>query len=264
MVTGHAGGGRPRGTAHLGVVLSDLECLRIEIDTNWCRDQRGRLSHERVPEAVAPWAPHLLWAGARQGSLLDLGVAVPDRLAEALRRLHDDEPVTRDPTLPPVHAATYRDLVTEAVGPVRITRVVCFVFDGVPEHPLAPEWRGRAEVVTSEDPAAAALLGLLPAGHVDPGRGPWAAVTVGGRPVSACSTARSFEHGAEAGTWTDPAFRGVGFAATATTAWASLLLPGPRVLFYCTDEGNRSSQQVAARLGLRATGWLWRLDPASH
>ncbi|MFG1701639.1 GNAT family N-acetyltransferase [Nonomuraea sp. M3C6] len=61
----------------------------------------------------------------------------------------------------------------------------------------------------------------------------------------------------EAGTWTSPAFRGRGYAATATAAWADLF-SGTR-LFYSTSADNHSSQRVAARLGLRNIGWLWKL-----
>ena len=58
---------------------------------------------------------------------------------------------------------------------------------------------------------------------------------------------------------------GVGAAATAA-AWAAILRPTGRALFYNTDASNRSSLQVAERLHLRPIGWTWRLrarDPGA-
>ncbi|MEO3803255.1 hypothetical protein [Nonomuraea sp. B1E8] len=50
---------------------------------------------------------------------------------------------------------------------------------------------------------------------------------------------------------------GPGLAAATTAAWAGLL-PGTR-LFYSTSADDHSSRRVAARLGLRSIGWLWKL-----
>lgn len=81
-----------------------------------------------------------------------------------------------------------------------------------------------------------------------------------GRVVSMCHTPRISSAGAEAGTWTDPKFRGRGYAAAATAAWADLLAATSPFLFYSTTADNRSSQRVAERLGLRQIGWLWKLS----
>ncbi|TDD22393.1 N-acetyltransferase [Nonomuraea diastatica] len=86
---------------------------------------------------------------------------------------------------------------------------------------------------------------------------PWAMVVADDQVAAICHTARLTTAGAEAGVWTAPAFRGRGLAAATTATWADLL-PGTR-LFYSTSADNHSSQRVAARLGLRAIGWLWKL-----
>ena len=67
------------------------------------------------------------------------------------------------------------------------------------------------------------------------------------------------ERAAECGVWTDRNFRGQGHASAVTAAWADILQPTGRRLFYCTDSDNLSSQRVAARLGLRPLGWIWTL-----
>jgi predicted GNAT family acetyltransferase len=77
--------------------------------------------------------------------------------------------------------------------------------------------------------------------------------------ISLCHSARLTEVAAEAGVWTDPRHRGHGLAAATTAAWASLLAPTGRQLFYSTSADNRSSQQVTARLGLRCIGWTWQV-----
>ncbi|WP_066951337.1 GNAT family N-acetyltransferase [Microtetraspora fusca] len=76
-------------------------------------------------------------------------------------------------------------------------------------------------------------------------------------------TPRRTRAGAEAGTWTDPAFRGRGYAAATTAAWAGLLSADCPHLFYSTSADNLSSQRVAGRLGLRAIGRLWKLTKES-
>jgi predicted GNAT family acetyltransferase len=80
-----------------------------------------------------------------------------------------------------------------------------------------------------------------------------------GEVVSICHCARLSDRGAEAGVWTDAKYRGRGLAAAVTAAWASLLAGSGRTLFYSTSAENVSSQRVAARLGLREIGWMWKV-----
>ncbi|NUR82851.1 MAG: GNAT family N-acetyltransferase [Nonomuraea sp.] len=86
---------------------------------------------------------------------------------------------------------------------------------------------------------------------------PWAMIVRDEEVVSVCHTPRRAPEGAEAGTWTREDHRGRGYAAATTAVW-SWLLPGPR--FYSTSAGNRSSQRVAARLGLTELGAIWKLN----
>ncbi len=93
--------------------------------------------------------------------------------------------------------------------------------------------------------------------------GPWAMLGVCGQVVSICHTPRDSPMGAEAGTWTDPAFRGHRYACASTAAWASVMgQRDGRPLFYSTADDNLSSQRVAARLGLASLGWIWSLRAA--
>jgi RimJ/RimL family protein N-acetyltransferase len=238
-----------------------LDCLRIEIDTNWIRDDRGRLLAPRVPEPDPETAPYLLWAAAREGTLLDLGWPVPEGTAQQLLEVHQKEPAPIDPADLPPWAERYGKIISEAVGPSVVARVPCFVMDTIPMYRLPHDWERSAEVVRSTDGRVVRRSAAMPPTNIDERRGPWAGVVVDGELVSHCSTARLWDFGAEAGTWTDPAYRGRGFAAAATAIWASMLFHESRLLFYCADETNRSSRAIAERLALRPIGWMWRLDP---
>jgi hypothetical protein len=91
--------------------------------------------------------------------------------------------------------------------------------------------------------------------------GPWTAAIVGGRVVSIAHTPCPMTaRAAECGVWTESLHRGRGYAAATTAAWATILRPTGRCLFYATDAENLSSRRVAARLGLRCIGWIWKLE----
>lgn len=236
-----------------GVAHGDeLHLLGVEIDTNFTRAPGGRLLAERVPHDPAP-APHLLVATAPQGRTADFGTEVPGQAADAVRRLLAEEPPACE-CRTARYEAPCASLLAGAVGPIWIERVPCFIVDAVPEATCA------GAVVTSADGVAVDALGLAPE-RADEGRGPWAAVVEDGRAVAVCSTARCSEQGVEAGTWTDPGHRGRGYAAAATAAWAGLPAHGGRHRFYCTNDWNRSSRGVAARLALRSIGWMWKVNP---
>ena len=91
--------------------------------------------------------------------------------------------------------------------------------------------------------------------------GPWAIATEADLVASICHTPKPMTaRAAECGVWTRQECRGRGYAAAVTAAWADIVRPSGRFLFYSTDAENRSSQAVARRLGLRPLGWTWRLD----
>lgn len=95
---------------------------------------------------------------------------------------------------------------------------------------------------------------------VDGKLGPWVMATHEQRVVSITHTPTPLtDRSVEAGAWTDPDFRGRGYAAAVTAEWAKMLRPSGRFLFYTTDPDNLSSQRVATRLGLRFLGYQWFL-----
>jgi predicted GNAT family acetyltransferase len=92
--------------------------------------------------------------------------------------------------------------------------------------------------------------------------GPWAMCTIDGAPASLCHCSRIADAGVAAGLWTHPDYRRHGYGAAATAAWAAIALQEWQHVFYSTNAGNRSSERVAERLGLRPIGWRWMLSPA--
>jgi RimJ/RimL family protein N-acetyltransferase len=245
-------------------MVTNLELLEIEIETLWATDPRGRLV---LDKKIRGWqgrkAPHLVIAVSDNGQVAAIGSEVPDALAVELQAA-----VAEGPPLPPVTApasiARCEQLLKDALGPVELS--------ANPAYVIAADtaFKSTAEIFRSDGNVAEALRARVPqrAGWspdewqllLDGSFGPWAVAIISGQVIAMCHSARLTDRGAEAGVWTDPDFRGQGHAAAVTAAWASLLAPSGRHLFYSTSTDNLSSQRVAARLGLRPIGWRWQLS----
>ena len=242
---------------------SDLDLLRIEIETQWVRDDRWRLLRER--EENGKLAPYLVIACARDAQVVEVGSTVPAALADDLRAIVERTSPQRDPSVPPKALARCASSIRPIFGPVEVS--------SGPSYWIPPETAFASDVlILRSDSADAESLPETPpdGAHwrdgewrelLDGALGPWAFAIVGGNVVSICHCARLSERGAEAGVWTHPDHRGRGHAAAVTAAWASVLASKGRTLFYSTSAENVSSQRVAARLRLRPIGWMWRLVP---
>jgi RimJ/RimL family protein N-acetyltransferase len=235
---------------------TDLELLAIQVER--ARNPAGRLAGKYgVTIACAPGA-HALWIGSE----------VPDAAAAELAAALAATAPAIDPAAPPAALDRCRQIleagcvIAQRAGP-------SFVF---PED-VPPVSDVRVECC--DRPHSAALRSANP-GNWQPdewdelldGRlGPWTMVLDGTRAVSICHTPGPLtQRGAECGVWTERGFRGRGYAAATAAAWAAIVRPTSRVLFYSTDADNRASQRVAARLCLRPIGWTWRLhapDPGA-
>ncbi|MEZ4720114.1 MAG: GNAT family N-acetyltransferase, partial [Caldilineaceae bacterium] len=100
--------------------------------------------------------------------------------------------------------------------------------------------------------------GWIP-GEIAAGRSPLLARLVDGVPVSICFCARRSDVAAEAGLETAPSFRGRGYAARVTAAWAAEVRAGGRIPLYSTAWDNQASRSVARKLGLTAYACMWSL-----
>jgi hypothetical protein len=236
---------------------TDLELLTLQ--AGGALDPRGRLAgHHGVAIACAP-AEQALWIGAE----------VPDDVAAELAAAFAAAGPARDPAQPPPALDRCRRILEadrrDALAALEQDAGPSFVFPGsVPSPP-------GVRIERCDHPHRAALRGANPgnwlpvewdellAGQL----GPWTMVLDGDRAISICHTpGPATPRAAECGVWTQPGHRGQGLAAATAAAWAEILRPTGRWLFYSTDADNRSSQRVAERLQLRPIGWTWRLRPA--
>ncbi len=234
---------------------TQLELLQIEIETIWDTDERGRIN-----------GPDLVIASSSVGSITAIGSAVPDDLAAALKAVVSAVTPSDDAISPPAALDQCRRLLEDTLGPVELT-------PGSGPSCLIPEtaaFRSAVPLVRSDVGDVTALRGANPGNWgaeewqqlLDGLLGPWVMATHESAVISICHTPASSKRGAEAGVWTRPEFRGQGHAAAVTSAWAALMRPTGRHLFYSTSRTNVSSQRVAARLALHPLGWLLLPPPA--
>jgi RimJ/RimL family protein N-acetyltransferase len=215
-------------------------------------DQHGRIAGQ--------WGATI--AAARAGQLLFLGSELPQQLADEVQAAFQAEHQAADPAVAPPALAMCERLLDDPSGPLRRTSGPCYVISG------GMRFTSAAELTLSTSRQLDSVRRSNPGNWladewdelIDGAIGPWAIATIGGRDISICHTPRPMtDDAAECGVWTDRDFRGQGHAAAVTAAWASILEPTRRCLFYSTDAANHSSQRVAARLNLRLIGWSWSL-----
>ena len=232
------------------VAKSALDLLAAEIDVIWGPTRRAP---EAPPSVVIGQAGRQLIIMVRD----DLDPPTADRVV----RIATEQGL-------PSGSAAIRELLEASLGPVEAT--VGPGYDGRNPSPQPPPAIGRLIRSDQHDPVVDRLRtpitweadewsDLLAGAY-----GPWAMIIDGDRVLSICHCARLAPEGVEAGTWTVDDSRGRGLAAAATAAWAETCRPLPGLVFYSTDINNRSSQQVAARLGLPLVGQLWKFRSANE
>jgi RimJ/RimL family protein N-acetyltransferase len=241
--------------------LSDLDLLALEVATIWQEDARGRISLDaRSGQASEPL---LVIACGREGRVVRVGATVPVALADELISLGERGSTSGDLTQEPAQLAPCRELL--------MAEPVVVVLSSGPGYIVPPEtqFAPTAAIVRSGDDVAGRHV-APPAGSnwapdeweslIAGDLGPFALAVADGDVASICHCSRIRQQSAEAGVWTHPEFRGRGLAASVAAAWARLVQQTGRIAFYSTSSENRSSQRVAARLGLRNIGWVWTLS----
>jgi len=214
---------------------------------------RGLLeSHGRITVTTEPSArPAPFFVLIRGTSSVAWGVRgdVPEDIADELDRLADEEPPVRDFQAPPLHADKFLSLVGGQIV-------------------SGPAFRFPDEIAQPTDITLIDRLDLLER-HF---RGwiaeeiswcsPIVAVMDGGYPVSVCFCAtRNSAPAVEAGLETATVFRGRGFAARVTAAWAGAIRASGRIPLYSTYWSNAASLAVARKLGLIKYASDWSLVP---
>jgi hypothetical protein len=223
-----------------------LATPRLQLETLFVLSDRGRIISTRQP-LPSPGPAFMLIRGSTEVAWA-VREDIADDVTDALDDLARQEPASPEWERPPIHARHYQALLRGPVG-----WGPAFEF---PEAVGTPEG-----VVAIHDEAL--LQPHFPgwvAGEIEAGASPVMAIVVDGRAVSACFCARRSPAAAEAGLDTAPAFRGRGYAARVTLAWAAAVRASGRTPLYSTAWTNASSLAVARKLGLTTYATDWSID----
>jgi hypothetical protein len=223
--------------------VHDDELMRLRVETLFACDARGRMLRANDPDGTP--APRLFIARTLHSIIYRLHHSVPDALAHQLSVIIEAEPRTSDLRAPLAGAQALREalaghapLTGEGGGPA-------YRFSDEPVQP--PD-------VVSVTPDDTHLVRDTFPWVTEPGWQPCFGVVRDGAAVSVCFSARSSARVAEAGVNTLPGFRGRGYAAAVTSAWAATMHAQGIIPLYSTSWDNLASQSVARRLGLHMFG----------
>jgi hypothetical protein len=251
----------------------DLSLLQIDAETLFAMSPAMRIERQNDPDHSP--APRLFFAGCSQGNLAHIRYDLDDEIAEKLLVITTNEPPWRDPWVLPQCIGKLLDLLSNhapsTIGAA--SRTPLTVGPGViyrlPHH---TQYEHSAPIVRGDSAEGARMLArfaelgvpssLQEAGFKDVGDfwEPWVVALEDGEIAAIALAARLGAIGAEIGVYTFPNFRARGFAAAVTAAWSSMRSLEGRALYYSTSRSNRSSQRVAARLGLRMIGASVNID----
>ena len=248
-------------------VAGDLRLLRINLATIFAMSSSGRIEWQNDPDRSP--APRLFFAGCPQGNIAHVRDDVEDEVAGQLLAIAAEEPAWSDPWVLPQGIGKLLDVFSNhapfATGPA--SRIPLNVGTGViyllPHH---LKFQHGANIVHGNSVEGVQMVARfnqrgIPEQMLDAGFRsvadlwePWCIALEGEEVAAIAFAARLGIVGAEIGVYTFPNFRSRGFAAAVTASWSSMASLDGHALFYSTSRINRSSQRVAARLGLRLMG----------
>jgi hypothetical protein len=240
--------------------MNDLELLKLQAEGSL--DDRGRVAGLYGIKVAC----------CEVGQALFIGAQVPDAMAGELARIFDQHEASRSPLARGSDSPRFARLADHSQPPAALEQCRPILgrslrVSGGPSYLIEATSFDAGIDIKRSDLAKAFRIANPRNWHpiewnelLDGILGPWTMALEGERVVSLCHTPGPMTaRAAECGVWTDPAFRGRGYAAAVTSEWAAML--SGRHLFYSTDAENLSSQRVAQRLKLRPLGWIWRLGP---
>ena len=216
----------------------------LQLHTLFVLDGRGRIVSTRE-HAATPGPRFALIRGATQCAWATRA-DMDDELAGRVHVLALDEPPTRDFESEPVNAARYIALLGG-----RIQAGPAFIFP--------------AGIAQPKDIVSINELSLLErhfhgwTADEIPECSPIMAIVEEGAAISVCFCARRSPTAAEAGVATAERFRGRGFAARVTAAWARAIEATGRLPIYSTSWTNGASLAVARKLSLSLCASDWSL-----
>ena len=248
-------------------VAGDMRLLHINVATLFAMSSSGRIERQNDPDHSP--APRLFFAGCSEGNIAHVRDDIEDEIAGQLLAIAADEPPWSDPFVLPQGVGKLLDVFSNsppfATGPAsRIPlNVGTSVIYLLPRH---MKYQHAANIVRGDSVEGAQMVARfnqrgMPQAMLDAGFKsvadlwePWCVAIEGEEVAAIAFAARLGIVGAEIGVYTFPNFRSRGFAAAVTASWSSMASLDGHVLFYSTSRTNRSSQRVAARLGLTMIG----------
>ena len=246
------------------VAPDDLRLLNVDAASTFVISGSDRIVRENDPDCSP--GPRVFFAGCALGNIARVRRDVEDQIARSIFAIAAQEPPWRDPDVIPKCLGKIVEVFScgqpvKTVTPALIYRLP----NGLKyEHPAVIV---RGDSVEGGKMIARLADRGLPQYMLDAGfKGvgdfwePWCVALEGDEIASIAFAARLGELGAGTGVYTFPKFRARGFAAAVTASWSSIPSLDSRALFYSLQKSNRSSQRVAARLGLRLIGASVRVE----
>ena len=228
-----------------------MATLQFHLETALVFEGEHRITETREPNPRLP-ARFVL---ARGTDLVTWAVRtdVKPEIASELDELAASEPLhVGNWETPPVHAARYEELLAMDFAEV----------DAGPMFEFPAELVASADIaiveVRSERELATNFHGWVP-GEISNGCAPVMAIVEDGAPVSICFSARRARTGATAGVDTAERYRGRGYAARVTAAWALAIRARKMTPLYNPSWSNEASRAVARKLGLVTVGSTWSM-----
>ena len=246
-----------KGKVSSAATADDLRLLEVDIDTLFVISPSGRIVRQNDPDR-SPGA-RVFFVGCPFGNFVRVRYDVDDRIADKILEVAAKEPPWRDPDVTPRCTAQLVELLSDAPPSTPAQSLIYRLPNDI-------SYAHRATIVRGDSAEGRAILARL-ANRGMPGYmvaagfktiadfwEPWCVALDAGEIASMCFAARLGAKGAEAGVYTFPQYRSRGLAAAVTASWSSMPALNDRALFYSTASSNRSSQRVAARLGLPRIG----------
>jgi GNAT superfamily N-acetyltransferase len=219
----------------------DRALMELDAEILFTYDARGRML--RVNEPDGRRAPRLFVGRTTGGHVVRFGELMPNAVADRLLEIVEDQPAIDGLRLPPAMREAIRAVLAHD-GPIGSE-------GGGPAYRFPETMSPPGGAVEVTDANRERVRDALPWLYRElGGRGPCLAVLVRGRAVSVCFSSRIGERAMEAGVFTLPEFRGRGYAARVTAAWALAVRRRGIVPVYSTSWENLASQGVARTLGL--------------
>jgi RimJ/RimL family protein N-acetyltransferase len=224
--------------------MDDLGLMRLEADTGFTHDARGRMLASNEPRtSMRRPAPRLYVGRTMAGHVLRFGAGVPDALAEELTAVMDGGEAIDALPFPPALRDTLRTILERYAPVIDEGEGPAYRF---PETLSVPA--DVVHVTEANRGLARETFPWLYRFYAD-----WQRCFVrvlDGAAVSVCFSSRVGDKAEAAGVSTRPEFRGRGYAAAVTAAWGVSVRTAGRIPFYGTSWDNVASQGVARRVGL--------------